>query len=258
MGQAMLTGWIKNKIDIAISVIDPALPPNIKDRYMNQDINWCETATSINRKADILVLAVKPQILEKAADPTKSFIHKNTLILSIAAGKTIHNLTSVYGNDQPVIRCMPNTPASIGQGVIIGTCNSNVSEKQKKQVEILLSPLGFFDWVEQESTLDAVTAISGSGPAYVFLFIEALKQAALELGISSKLADTLARQTVKGAAILASQEDEKSIEELRKAVTSPGGTTEQALNILMNNNAFSDLIEHAAQAAYEKSKELSN
>lgn len=257
MGRAMLEGWIEKKLNLKISVIDPGIDQETRKHFQDKNIHFADAASDIESQANIIVLAVKPQILTKAAEQTRPLAKKSAIVISIAAGQRIETLESVYGDSQPIIRTMPNTPAAIGEGIIIGASNPYVSKDHKEQARELLEPLGFFDWVEEENQLDAVTAISGSGPAYVFLFMQALEKAANKLGLAPDLADRLARQTVRGASILATSREETSLEDLRKAVTSPGGTTEAALHELMDENTLFKLVEKAAKAAENRAGELS-
>lgn len=206
--------------------------------------------------ADIFILAVKPQIMNEVCQTLKDKISKETLVLSIAAGQKIRNFERHFGPDQPVIRVMPNTPAAIGQGISVAVANGNVSSEQREIASTLLNSIGFVEWVENESLMDAVTALSGSGPAYVFHLIEAMAKAGVETGLSPNFAMKLARQTVIGSAALAAAEADTTAEQLRKNVTSPGGTTAAALDILMNGE-MQDVFNRALAAATARSKELS-
>ena len=204
-------------------------------------------------QADIVILAVKPQILQDVCRGL-SGITNQPLFLSIAAGIRETDINRWLGGQRAVVRCMPNTPALVGLGASALYANAAVSTLQKQQAESILAGVGIALWVEGENELDAVTAISGSGPAYFFLFIEALQSAAIELGLDAGTAARLARQTALGAATMAVDKD---VVELRQQVTSPGGTTEQAIQSF-NDNCLGHLVLDAARAGERRSRELSD
>lgn len=250
MGGAMLRGWRAAAIARKIFVIEPnGLPDefhNQPDIYLTDSISEC----------DAVILAVKPQIIN---DICQSICpHAATLVLSIAAGQKLDNFKHHFGAAQPVIRAMPNTPAAIGQGISVAVASRNVSPNQKALAQSLLSAIGRVEWISDESLMDAVTALSGSGPAYVFYLIEVLARAGAASGLPPDFAMTLARQTVIGSAALAAAEPGTPASTLRKNVTSPGGTTEAALNVLMQDHALEELFTLALQAASRRSRELSN
>lgn len=258
MGGAMLEGWLRNECAAAIDIIDH----HVADEYKkNQHVAFHTSAPeSINFQSEntVLIVAVKPQILAEACLPIKHLLNPDTLIISIAAGKTIQSLELIFGKNQPIARSMPNTPASIAQGITAAVPNNHVTEHHKKTTEILLSAVGQFLWLNDESDMDAVTAISGSGPAYIFHMIEALTSAAEDLDLPQDTAQKLARQTVIGSALLAQDKHSTSATTLRENVTSPGGTTEAALKILMREESgLTDLMKQATKAAQKRSKELS-
>jgi len=205
--------------------------------------------------ADVLVLAVKPQAMKNVClQLTKEIRSNKPLIISIAAGITADNLAAWLGTDSSIVRSMPNTPALIGRGASGLFANSAVSDSQGEIAQAIMEAVGISVWVAEEKDIDSVTAVSGSGPAYFFLFIEAIQKAAVQLGLSEDLARQLSYQTALGAAKLASSSDD-DIESLRNNVTSPGGTTEQAI-LAFENGGLRKLVTDAVQAAQRRSVEL--
>lgn len=205
--------------------------------------------------ADILIFAVKPQSFAAAAKELAPLIQaKKPLIISIAAGVRAQSIQSWVGEKIGIIRAMPNTPALIGHGASALYANPNVTEHQKKLAEKILSAVGLAVWVDSEEHMDTVTALSGSGPAYFFLMMEALQNAAEQLGLSADTAKQLTLQTALGAAQMAMQSG-KSLEELRRSVTSPGGTTEKAISVLEEHN-IRDIFSKAVKSAKLRSHEL--
>ena len=205
---------------------------------------------------DVLVLAVKPQSLDGAALKIAALANRPALVLSIVAGKTIANLKARLPEANAVVRAMPNTPAAIGRGVTAAFANPDVTAEQRRWSERLFRVLGAFHWLDDEAAIDAVTAISGSGPAYVFAFTEALAAAAEKLGLPAELAMSLARGTVEGAGELMRRESATSPAILRRNVTSPGGTTAAALAVLQGEGGLDGLIERAAAAACARASEM--
>jgi len=201
---------------------------------------------------DIVILAVKPQIMQTACEQVAEFSDSNSLFISIAAGIEEEAIDRWLGGNRAIVRCMPNTPALVQLGVTGLYANSRVSKAQKNSAEVILEAVSVTVWIDQESALDAVTAISGSGPAYFFYFIELLQQAGEKLGLSEDIARILARQTALGAATMAEQGD---VAELRTRVTSPGGTTEQAI-LSFQQDGLADLVDKATKAARDRSQEL--
>ena len=204
---------------------------------------------------DAIIFAIKPQVAESILPDYKAFAGRS-LFISIIAGKTIAFFEKHLGSNAAIIRTMPNLPVIIGKGLIIWHKNQNVSEEQSNVISQIFSRTGKHEEIADEAQLDAVTAISGSGPAYVFLFIECLTKAGIELGLDENMAEKLALYTVSGSAELAINSD-KPVDSLRKQVTSPKGTTEAALKILMDNDDMQQLISKAADAACKRSMELS-
>jgi pyrroline-5-carboxylate reductase len=201
--------------------------------------------------ADIVILAVKPQVMQTVCKALTSTQHQ-PLFISIAAGVQSGDIDRWLGGHMPIVRCMPNTPALVGLGAAGLVANTRVSEAQKQQAEQILQSTGITVWVADESDLDAVTAISGSGPAYFFLFIEVLQNAAIELGLNADIAASLARQTALGAATMAIDKD---VTTLRRQVTSKGGTTERAIESFQQGG-LQQLVLEAARAAQQRSQQL--
>ena len=206
---------------------------------------------------DAVVFAVKPQIIADVVPGYRRFVRPQTLFVSIAAGTTIAGLARHLGADAAIVRCMPNTPAAIGRAITVACPNPLVSETQRRLSDALLAAIGESAWVEDEALMDAVTAVSGSGPAYVFLLIEALAAAGARVGLPADLALRLARETVAGAGELARQSPEAPAR-LRENVTSPGGTTRAALDILMAEHGLPELLDRAVAAAAARSRELAS
>ncbi|MDD1605287.1 MAG: pyrroline-5-carboxylate reductase [Methylococcaceae bacterium] len=205
---------------------------------------------------DVIVLAVKPQMLAEVAKNAAALVQqKKSLIVSIAAGINQNSLSQWLGMDTAIVRCMPNTPALVLTGATALHANRNVNTKQRNLAETILRSVGIALWVDNESELDAVTAVSGSGPAYYFLLMEAMEKTALELGLSAKTARLLIQQTALGAAKIALESTE-SPEQLRKRVTSPGGTTQQAIDTF-TQGGFTELVSKALHAARDRSIEMS-
>ncbi len=244
MGSALLEQWNKN-IGYHIFVLDPST----KRGYESLD-------TLPVKQFNIIVLAIKPQVMDEVLAKLTQRVTAS-LYVSIAAGKTLKYLEDVLPDGQAIIRTMPNTPAMVGKGMTVACANQPVTTAQKIAVKNLFENVGQFEWVADENFMDAVTAVSGSGPAYVFLLIEELAKAGVEQGLPAELAMKLARQTVIGSAALAESQKDVSAETLRKNVTSPGGTTEAALQILTDPRGLSLLIKSAISAATKRSKELS-
>lgn len=206
--------------------------------------------------ADVVVLAVKPQVMQAVCRDLAAHLQPNQLIVSIAAGITCASLQRWLGEQapRPIVRCMPNTPSLLRQGVSGLFANAQVSEEQKQQAEQLLSAVGLACWLDEEALIDAVTAVSGSGPAYFFLMIEAMTAAGEQLGLPRAVAAQLTLHTALGAARMACESDVEAAE-LRRRVTSPNGTTEAAIKAFQAGG-FEALVQHAMNAAAHRSAEL--
>ncbi len=253
MGGALLRGWQSAGVLKHAHVLDPAGAPSGKNITHYKD---AAAFVKAKPEANIFVLAVKPQVMDETCKSIASAIPGDALIISIAAGQTISSFEKRLGAKRPVVRSMPNLPASIGKGITVAVTNKNVSAAQKIQADIVLQAAGAVAWVADETLLDPVTALSGSGPAYVFLLIEAMAVAGTKAGLAADLAMKLARQTVIGAGALA-EADSTPAATLRRNVTSPGGTTEAALKVLMDKGEFQNLLDEAIAAASARARELS-
>lgn len=251
MGSAMLAGWRERGLAPSIAV-DPAPAAQAND---GPDLRVVTEPAAI--PADFtpaaVVFAVKPQNAA-ATLPAYAQYAGRTVFLSIMAGRTITGIRALLGGASVIVRAMPNTPAAVRQGVAVA-CPSGADATQCSLCDGLLRAIGEVAWISDEAMLDAVTAVSGSGPAYVFLLCELLEKAALEQGLPVELARLLARRTVagSGALLAASAEDAAA---LRRAVTSPGGTTERALQVLMAADAWPAALSGAVAAATQRSREL--
>ncbi len=222
----------------------------------NLKVNTSIHNDTVINEADVVVLAVKPQTLSAVAQSAAALIQqKKSLVVSIAAGISQHSLSQWLGADTAIVRCMPNTPALVLTGATALHANANVSVEQRNLAENIMRAVGIALWVKDESELDAVTAVSGSGPAYYFLLMEAMEKAALELGLNEVTARLLVQQTALGAAKIALESPE-SPEQLRKRVTSPGGTTQQAI-ATFEQGGFTELVSKALHAARDRSIEMS-
>ena len=252
MGSAMLSGWLGQGLDPRrVAVIEPSPSPEIK-ALAARGVVFNPAAGSIG-PVETLVVAVKPQSFREAGAKLKPFVSAATSVVSIMAGTTIASLQEVCGG--AVVRAMPNTPAAIGRGITVAVAAGNVSTRQRAMADALLRATGAVEWVDDESLMDAVTAVSGSGPAYVFLLAEELARAGVEAGLPELLATRLARETVAGSGELLHR-SELAPGTLRQNVTSPGGTTAAALDVLMGEPGLRDLMIRAIAAATKRSKEL--
>jgi pyrroline-5-carboxylate reductase len=256
MGSAMLRGWLARGAAGKFIVIEPAgLPAAFAN---SRNLTWQRTAEELpdGLAPDAVVFAVKPQIIDSVLPAYRRWVRPQTLFLSIAAGITIAGISRHIG-DAAIIRTMPNTPAAIGRAITVACANPRVTPDQRRLCEALLAAIGESAWVEDEALLDPVTAVSGSGPAYVFLLIEALAEAGARAGLPADLALRLARETVAGAGELARLSPE-SPARLRENVTSPGGTTRAALDVLMADDGLGRLLDRAVAAATRRSRELAS
>lgn len=252
MGGAMLTGWLNAGVALGrIAVIEPHLSDDLR-ALAALDLRVNPTKDEAGPLA-ALVVAVKPQTFGEAAAVLKTFTSPSTLVVSIMAGMTIGKIGGGCGG--AVVRAMPNTPAAIGRGMTVAVAAPSVSADQCAFADALLRATGEVEWVGDETLMDAVTAVSGSGPAYIFLLAEELAQAGIAAGLPADLAARLARETVAGSGELLRQSDVDAAT-LRKNVTSPGGTTAAALDVLMGKDGLKDLMVRAIAAATKRSKEL--
>jgi pyrroline-5-carboxylate reductase len=252
MGGAMLSGWLARGLDPKrVAVIEPHPSADI-NALSAKGVRLNPSPRDIGQVAT-LVVALKPQTFRDAGPTLKSFTGSSTLVVSIMAGMTIASVAENCGGS--VVRAMPNTPASIGRGITVAVAASNVAAGQRDTADALLRAIGSVEWIEDERLMDAVTAVSGSGPAYVFLLAEELARAGVEAGLPVELATRLARETVAGSGELLHRSELASAT-LRQNVTSPGGTTAAALEVLMGADGMQSLLTRAVAAATKRSREL--
>jgi pyrroline-5-carboxylate reductase len=252
MGGAMLSGWLARGLDAkAVVVIEPQ-PSDEITALKAKGIRLNPTPKEAGAAAT-LVVALKPQTFRDAGAMLKSFAAPSTLVVSIMAGTTIAGIGQVCGGS--VVRAMPNTPAAIGRGITVAVAADNVSAGQRAVADALLRATGSVEWIDDENLMDAVTAVSGSGPAYIFLLAEELARAGIAAGLPAELASKLARETVAGSGELLHRSD-LAAATLRQNVTSPGGTTAAALEVLMGPDGLQQLMTRAVAAATRRSKEL--
>ncbi|MEO9651101.1 MAG: pyrroline-5-carboxylate reductase [Roseobacter sp.] len=252
MGSAMLAGWLAQGLPTSsVWVVDP------------KPSQWLQSAgvhlnTDLPKSPAIVLVAVKPQMMTEALPVLQAMGNGDTLFISVAAGITLGYFQEILGAKTPIIRAMPNTPAAISQGITAIVGNENASESALAEAEALLGAVGVVVRVTDEAQIDAVTGVSGSGPAYVFHMIETMAAAGEKQGLDAQTSLLLAKATVAGAGALALSSDE-SPSQLRVNVTSPNGTTQAALEVLMDDeNGFPALLERAVKAASDRSRELAN
>jgi pyrroline-5-carboxylate reductase len=254
MGGAMLRGWLASGMSAqSITVIDPSPSPAMEATLDEKGITR-HAAPPGGMIAAALFLAVKPQVMGKVLPAVSALVGDDTVCVSIAAGTPMATLSRHLG-DAAIVRAMPNTPAMIGRGITAALANARVTGEQHEFAERLLSVSGPVEWVATEDEIDAVTAVSGSGPAYVFYLTECMAEAGRKVGLDAALAMRLARATVAGAGELMHRSDEDAAT-LRKNVTSPGGTTAAALDVLMENDVLQDVFDKAIAAAKRRAHEL--
>ena len=252
MGGAMLAGWLAQGLDAGnVVVVDPQ-PSDDISALTARGVRINAAARNVGAVSTMLI-AVKPQTFAGAADALRAYVGPSTLVVSVMAGIPIKTLASSVGGH--IVRAMPNTPAAIGRGITVAVAADDVTSEQRATADALLRATGGVEWVDDEALIDAVTAVSGSGPAYVFLLAEELARAGVEAGLPEALATTLARATVAGSGELLHRSDLDAAT-LRQNVTSPGGTTAAALEVLMGADGFRPLLTKAVAAAAKRSREL--
>jgi pyrroline-5-carboxylate reductase len=253
MGGALLEGWIALGVDPASIVAIEPQPAAPIEALSARGLRINPDPASIC--PDAIVIAVKPQIAAEIMPNAASLMSPSTVVISIMAGRPIAFLAGALPHNAAVVRAMPNTPAAIGRGITVAVPNSRVSPAQRRLADTLLRATGAVEWIDDEALMDAVTAVSGSGPAYVFLLAETLARAGEKAGLPAELAVRLARATVAGSGELLHR---SSIEAavLRQNVTSPGGTTAAALDVLMAPDGLDPLMERAVAAASRRGREL--
>jgi pyrroline-5-carboxylate reductase len=256
MGGAMLAGWLEQGLAPGqILVQDPGPPPLVAAMLAKAGITAQGTITNVPKPPAVILVAVKPQEMDKVFPPLAKLAGPETVVLSIAAGRTIAGFEKYLGKGIGVVRAMPNTPAAVGRGITVCCPNAHVTAAQKETCTALLKAIGDVAWVDEEALIDPVTAVSGSGPAYVFYLVEALAAAGVKAGLPADLAMLLARRTVAGSGELLHR-SELPAEQLRKNVTSPNGTTHAALQVLMAGDGLQPVMDKAIAAASRRSKEL--
>ena len=253
MGSALLEGWLRLGLALNhVAVIEPSPSPDVSD-LAERGLSLNPDLRTLHDPA-VVVLAVKPQIATDAIAPLRAIVGASTLVISIMAGRTLQFLSTALDRAGALVRAMPNTPASIGRGITVAV-PLRASGAQRQLAEMLLATTGAVEWVDEEALMDAVTAVSGSGPAYVFLLAEALTHAGIAAGLPMSLAQKLARETVAGSGELLHRSPLDAAV-LRENVTSPGGTTAAALEVLMAQNGLKNLMEKAVAAATTRSRQL--
>lgn len=263
MGAALVRGWLARGVaEHDLTIVEPATPA--LDPGTAQRLSVVPDLATLTREAGgrairfaAVVFAIKPQAMGEALGAYRTVGGPETVFISIAAGRTLSGLTGMLGNGAAVVRAMPNTPAAIGRGISVAVANATTGDRQRALADELLAATGRVLWVTDEGLLDAVTAVSGSGPAYVFLLAECLAEAGVAAGLPPELAAELARATVAGSGELLRLSD-RSAAQLRQDVTSPGGTTAAALGVLMGENGLKELMMRAVAVATRRSRELAN
>jgi pyrroline-5-carboxylate reductase len=254
MGFALLQGWIELGLDPKDTVVIEPQPSDLMNALAARGLQL-NPAPTMGIDPAALVIAVKPQVAPEVIPNLRPYLRSEPVVVSIMAGRTLSFLERLMGHSTSIVRAMPNTPAAIGRGITVAVPNGSVSAKQRVLVGSLLAATGAVEWISDEALMDAVTAVSGSGPAYVFLLVEALTQAGKTAGLQPDLAAHLARATVAGAGELLHRSDLDPAA-LRENVTSPGGTTAAALAVLMAADGLVPLLEKAVAAAQRRSREL--
>jgi len=257
MGAAMLSGWLARGLDPSSVVIqEPNLSGEAAGIVAKHHIRTSGTVAALDKPPAVIVMAVKPQVMDGVFSGLAKSAGPDTVVLSIAAGRSIASFEKHLAPGIAVVRAMPNTPAAIGRGITGAVANGHVSLAQREACEALLSAVGDVVWLDDEGLIDAVTAVSGSGPAYVFLLAECLAEAGRQAGLDGDTAMRLARATIAGSGELMRQSP-LSAETLRKNVTSPGGTTAAALGVLMRSpGGLQELMSEAVAAAKNRGREL--
>lgn len=253
----MLGGWINKGVKPNnIVVVDPS--PENQEKAVKMGCRAFSSPLLVEDTylPDVILLAVKPQVISDVIASYKKYVGAGALVISIAAGTRIALFEESFGENAAIIRTMPNTPAAIRRGMMVSVGNDNVSDAHRKICDELMQAIGTTAWVNDENLMDAVTGLSGSGPAYVFYMIEAMRNAGVAAGLSEELALLLAKTTVAGAGELALKSTD-DVTQLRVNVTSPNGTTAAGLSVLMDANGLGPLMEATVAAAAQRSKELS-
>ncbi len=252
MGGALLEGWIGLGVDLAgVTVIEPQPSPQIAALAAR----GLRLNPGASLRADAVVIAVKPQTAPEALAGIGGLVAPGAVVISIMAGRTLAFLADALPAGAAIVRAMPNTPAAIGRGITVAVPNARVTAAQRDLAHRLLAATGAVEWIDDEGLMDAVTAVSGSGPAYVFLLAESLARAGEKAGLPAPLAASLARATVSGAGELLNR-SALDVATLRHNVTSPGGTTAAALEVLMARDGLDPVMERAVAAATRRGRDL--
>ncbi|KAA0679840.1 pyrroline-5-carboxylate reductase [Roseomonas genomospecies 6] len=253
MGGAMLRGWLAQGVPAsAISVADPAPAPELAELAARTGVRL---NPADGAPVDVLVVAVKPQMVESAAAGVQAMLAPHTLVLSIMAGKTLADLRRLFPKSGSVVRAMPNLPAAVGRGATVAVAEAGCPADRMERAASLLTAVGSLEWLADEALVDAATALSGSGPAYVFYLVECLTRAGVEVGLPADVSERLARATVEGAGALMGATGQPAAE-LRAGVTSPGGTTAAGLSKLMADDHLQTLLNATLRAAAQRATEL--
>lgn len=257
MGLAMLEGWAGEGLaGDRVVVVDPNPSERLQALCAAKGFLLGDRA-AVAGVRDAVILAIKPQMLDAGTSAAAPFVGPQSVVVSILAGKRIADIAARLPAAKAIVRAMPNTPAAIGRGVTGAFASPKTSEAQRALSHALLAAAGQVEWVENEPLIDAVTAVSGSGPAYVFYLVECLAAAGVEAGLPADLAARLARATIEGSGELLHRQADVSAETLRQRVTSPGGTTAAALSVLMAEDGLAPLMSRAVAAAKKRAGELS-
>ena len=254
MGSALLKGWLNRSVK-SITVVEPKPSAELKKLAKAKKIALVAAPSQVKTKPSVCLVAIKPQVLKGEASALANFAANGALMISIAAGTSVVALSRAWGKKARIIRAMPNTPGAIGAGISGLYAAKGTTAADRKRAESLLSALGATEWVARENLIDSVTAVSGSGPAYIFLMVEALTEAGIAEGLPPAQAEKFARATVAGAGALLVV-DKSPASALREAVTSPGGTTAAALSVLMANDGLTPLMKRAVAVARKRAEEL--
>ena len=257
MGGAMLAGWIERGVNpTQVYIVEPNAETAsfLRAEYgVQTGAGFGDLPTDLH--PDVVIFAVKPQMMDTVVPDYTKFVDPGTVFFSIAAGKTIDWFEDVLGGEAAIVRAMPNTPAAVSRGITVMCANAHVQPPQKQLCDTLISAVGEYLWTDDEGHIDIVTALSGGGPAYVFLLAECLAQAGIDAGLHAEMSQRLARATVAGSGELLHQSAEEPAT-LRKNVTSPGGTTAEALKVLMADDGWQPLVTKAIAEATRRSREL--
>ncbi|WP_120498831.1 pyrroline-5-carboxylate reductase [Kiloniella sp. EL199] len=258
MGGAMLQGWLDRGLKGSqVAIVDPSARADYMQTFVDDGVQAVETLADLGKSflPDYILFAVKPQMIDSAITDYQNYARQGTVFLSVIAGKQISFFEKHLGTDAAIVRTMPNTPAAVSRGMTVLYGNQNISKEQADACEELMAAVGETAWLDSEEQIDAVTGVSGSGPAYIFYLAECLAQAGVDAGLPKELARKLADTTVSGAGELLRLSND-SPSQLRINVTSPNGTTQAALDVLMAADGLQPVMNKAVAAAANRSREL--